>query len=311
MRFKKHTPMNSRILSFASIASVILFAVACSRPTSVVQGIFDTNMVNVSSECNGKILEFYVNEGDTVFAGQELALIDTLSFEVQINTLLAGKDAAMTVMSDAAVQTKALSEQLVRLEIDRDRISRLIEVGAASRHQLDQIETSIAVVRGQIDAASATIRTANDAASGNVASIETQIQGIRDMKEKCHIRSFSNGTVIGKYAQAGEITAVGRPLLKIADMDNVFLKAYFKSSQLQNVRLGQKMKVIANYGKDSIREYDGVVIWISQESEFTPKTVPTDEERSNLVYPVKIAVKNDGYIKLGFTGEVVLTDEQD
>lgn len=298
-----------KILFYLSIASVILFATACSRPASSVRGIFETTMVNISSESNGKILVFYVNEGDTVCAGQELALTDTLSYEVQINTLLAEKDAAGKAMSDVSVQTKSLCEQLVRLEIDKERISRLVEAGAAPRNQLDQIETSIAVVRGQIDAASATIRTANETASGNVVSMETQIQGIREMKERCHIRSSADGVVIGKYAQAGEITAVGHPLLKIADMDNVFLKAYFKSSQLRDIRLGQKMKVIANFGKDATREYEGVVTWISQESQFSPKTIPTDEERSNLVYPVKIAVRNDGFIKLGFAGEAVLPDE--
>lgn len=308
MTLKKLSKMN-RILLYLSVAAYILSGAACSRSESYVQGIFETTVVNISSESSGKILGFYVNDGDTVCAGQELALIDTLSYEVQINTLLAEKDAAGNVMSDVSVQTKALCEQLAHLESDRDRISRLVEAGAAPRNQLDQIETSIAVVRGQIDAASATIRTANETASGNVISIEAQIHGIREMKEKCHIRSFTDGVVIGKYAQAGEITAVGHPLLKIADMDNVFLKAYFKSSQLRDIRLGQKMKVIANFGKDATREYEGVVTWISQESQFSPKTIPTDEERSNLVYPVKIAVRNDGFIKLGFAGEAVLPDE--
>ena len=299
----------NRIPQLLSVLSIFLFGTACSRPVSTAPGVFETATVNISSEINGKILGFYVNEGDTVVTNQELALIDTLSYEVQINTLLAQKNAAEKVTSDVSVQTKALSEQLVRLESDRDRINRLIEAGAAPRNQLDQIESSIAVVRGQIEAASATIRTANETASGNVVSIETQIQGIREMKEKCHIRSIADGVVIGKFAHAGEIAAVGRPLLKIADMDNVFLKAYFKSSQLQNIRLGQKVKVIANFGKDAFREYEGVVTWIAQDSQFSPKAIPTDEERSNLVYPVKIAVRNDGYIKLGFAGEVVLPDE--
>lgn len=308
LNLNKLSKMN-RILLFLSIVTIFLSGTACSRPESSVQGIFETTVVNISSESSGKILGFYVNEGDTVAAGQELALIDTLSYEVQINTLLAQKDAAGKVTSDVSVQTKALSEQLARLESDRDRISRLIEVGAAPRNQLDQIESSIAVVRGQIEAASATIRTANETASGNVVSIQTQIQGIREMKEKCHIRSIADGVVIWKYAHTGEITAVGRPLLKIADMDNVFLKAYFKSSQLQNIRLGQKVKVIANFGKDAFREYEGVVTWIAQDSQFSPKSIPTDEERSNLVYPVKVAVRNDGYIKLGLAGEAVLPDE--
>ncbi len=308
MNLNKLSKMN-RLPLYFSFAIVVLSSVACSRSESSVPGVFETTIVNISCESNGKILGFYVNEGDSVIAGQELALIDTLSYAVQINTLLAQKDAAGKVMSDVSIQTKALSEQLVRLESDRDRISRLIKVGAAPRNQLDEIESSIAVVRGQIDAASATIRTANETASGNVASIETQIQGIREMKEKCHVRSCADGVVIGKYAQTGEITAVGRPLLRIADIDNVFLKAYFKSSQLQNIKLGQKLKVIAKFGKDSVREYEGIVTWIAQESQFSPKTIPTDEERSNLVYPVKVAVRNDGYIKLGFAGEVVLPNE--
>lgn len=299
----------NRIPQLLSVLSIFLFGTACSRPVSTVPGVFETATVNISSEINGKILGFYVSEGDTVVVGQELALIDTLSFEVQINTLLAGKDAAEKVRSDVAVQTNALREQLVRLESDRDRIGRLVDAGAASHHQLDQLETSIAVVRSQLDAASASIRAANETASGNVVSIETQIQGIRELKEKCHISSSADGVVIGKYAQTGEITAVGHPLLKIADMGNVYLKAYFKSSQLQNIRLGQKMRVIAKFGKDAIREYEGTVSWIAQESQFSPKTIPTDEERSNLVYTVKIAVRNDGYIKLGFAGEAVLPDE--
>lgn len=298
----------NRFLSVALLFLSILVT-ACSKPVSTVSGIFDADMVNVSSECSGKILQFYVNQGDIVSEGQELALVDTIAFEVQINNLLAAKAAAKVAVQDASVQTKALNEQLVSLESDRNRISRLIEVGAASRHQLEQIETSIAVIRSQIDAAQASILTANNASRENVTSIETQIKGVLEMKEKCHIRSSTGGTVIGKYAQAGEIVAVGHPILRIADMDNVFLKAYLKSSQLQNVRLGQKMKVIAKFGEDSFREYNGVVTWISSESEFVPKSIPTDKERSNLVYQVKIAVKNDGYIKLGLTGDAVLPDE--
>ena len=148
LNLNKLSKMN-RILLFLSIVTILLSGTACSRPESSVQGIFETTIVNISSESSGKILGFYVNEGDTVAAGQELALIDTLSYEVQINTLLAQKDAAGKVTSDVSVQTKALSEQLARLESDRDRISRLIEVGAAPRNQLDQIESGIAVVRGR------------------------------------------------------------------------------------------------------------------------------------------------------------------
>lgn len=293
-----------KTLRFALALVLGAALVSCDGGEPDAHGVFEFPSVSVGAENNGKILAFYVKEGDKVVKGQELALTDTVTFTVQRDNLEAAKRAAAVVQSDAEVQTAAMRQKIAKLKDDLQTTKRLVESGAAPRKRQEDIETEISVLESQAAAVRATITNTNNATTGNVESLDAQIKGVRTLMEKCHVVSPTDGVVTAKYASEGEIAVAGRTVLKIADTDNAYLRAYFTSPQLRDIAVGQKVKVIANYGKDSTREYEGTIVWISDESEFTPKTILTDDERSNLVYEAKITVENDGYLKAGVLGEV-------
>lgn len=289
-------------LAIALGLGVVLSSCNGNKPDA--HGTFEFPSVSVGAENNGKILAFYVNEGDKVVKGQDLLLTDTIAFAVQKTNLEAAKKAAAMVQSDVDVQTAALQQKIAKLKEDLQTTKRLVQSGAAPRKQQENIETEISVLESQLAATRATITNTNNAATGNVESLETQIKGVCTLMEKCRIVSPTDGVVTAKYASVGEIAVAGRTMLKIVDSNSAYLRAYFTSPQLRDITIGQKVKVIAKYGKGSTREYEGTIVWISDESEFTPKTILTDDERSNLVYEAKITVENDGYLKAGIAGEV-------
>lgn len=162
------------------------------------------------------------------------------------------------------------------------------------------------MLESQLTATLSTLGKNTAAIDDNAAALEAQIAAINDRIAKCSITSPVGGTVLVKYAEAGEFASVGKPLMKIADLDNIYLRAYFTSDQLGQLRLGDKVSVTADFGGDERYDYEGHITWISPESEFTPKTIQTKDSRANLVYAVKIAVKNDGRLKIGLAGEVIL-----
>lgn len=302
MKIMNKTVTKTLRFSIAFVLGVVLSSCDGIKPDA--HGVFEFPSVSIGAENNGKILAFYVKEGDKVVKGQELALTDTVTFAVQKANLEAAKKAAAVVQSDAEVQTAALQQKIAKLKEDLQTTKRLVQSGAAPRKQQENIETEISVLESQVAATRATITNTNNAATGNVESLEAQIKGVCTLMEKCHIISPIDGVVTAKYASEGEIAVAGRTVLKIVDTGSAYLRAYFTSPQLRDIAVGQKVRVIANYGKDSTREYEGTIVWISDESEFTPKTILTDDERSNLVYEAKITVENDGYLKAGIAGEV-------
>lgn len=289
-------------MAIALSLGVVLSSCNGNKPDA--HGTFEFPSISVGAENNGKILAFYVNEGDKVVKGQELLLTDTITFAVQKSNLEAAKKAAAMVQSDADVQTAALQQKIAKLKEDLQTTKRLVQSGAAPRKQQENIETEISVLESQLAATRATITNTNNAATGNVESLDAQINGVCTLMEKCLIVSPTDGVVTAKYASVGEIAVAGRTMLQIVDTNSAYLRAYFTSPQLRDITIGQKVKVIANYGKGSTREYEGTIVWISDESEFTPKTILTDDERSNLVYEAKITIENDGYLKAGIAGEV-------
>ena len=185
-------------------------------------------------------------------------------------------------------------------------MENLLRDGAATTKQLDDIDAQLRMLEGQLDALLSTLGKNSASIDENASAIDLQIAQIDDRLAKCRIIPPMDGTVLGKYAEAGEVAAVGRPLLKIADLDRIYLRAYFTSDQLAAVRLGQEVTVTADFGGDARYDYPGRVVWIASESEFTPKAIQTRDSRANLVYAVKIAVQNDGRLKLGMYGEVKL-----
>ena len=267
-------------------------------------GTFESTEIIVSSEANGRLLYFNIEEGMRIDKGYEIGVIDTVQLYLCKCQLEASMKSLNSQRPDIDKQIAATKEQIATAERERTRVENLLKVGAANKKQLDDWDSQLAVLRKQLDAQMSSLGNTDNSLSEQSLSVEIQIAQIEDQLEKCHIVSPISGTVLSKYTESGELASVGKPLFKIADMNNVFLRAYVTSTQLSKVKLGDEVAVYADYGDDNKVEYKGMVTWIADEAEFTPKTILTDDERANQVYAVKIAVKNDGMIKLGMYGEV-------
>lgn len=284
-----------------------LLAAACGRNGDFdATGTFEATEVVVSAEAAGRILRFDAEEGDWLEAGRQVGAIDTVQLYLQKLQLERQRASVVSNRPDIAKQVASLREQIAKQQTERRRVENLLRDGAATTKQLDDIDAQIKVLDGQLEAQLSTLR--NNAASidENSSSIELQIARIEDQLAKCRIASPVAGTVLAKYSQAGELASVGRPLMKVADLDRIYLRAYFTSDQLAALKLGQEVTVTADFGGDSRIDYPGRIVWIASESEFTPKTIQTRDSRANLVYAVKIAVENDGRLKIGLYGEVEL-----
>ncbi len=267
-------------------------------------GTFEATEVIVSSEANGKILQFHVEEGQLLTADKEVGCIDTLQLYLKKMQLLASGKAVANKSMDINKQIAATKEQISKAEYERKRTENLLKENAATGKQIDDIDSQIAVLKKQLEAQISILQRGNASVTEESSAYEIQVAQLEDQLRKCHITSPINGTVLAKYAEAGELATQGKPLFKVADVQNMFLRAYITADQLSLLKLSDKVKVFSDLGEDDRREYEGVITWISDKSEFTPKTIQTRDERANLVYAVKIAVKNDGYLKIGMYGEM-------
>ncbi len=279
---------------------------ACSGNGSEfdASGTFEATEVMVSSEANGKIVSFDLNEGMKVEAGKSYGLIDTIQLHLKKEQLKAAINAAVSRKQDIDKQTGYLREQISNQKKERERVKNLIAANAANTKQLDDINSAIAVMQKQLDATESTLRQNNAVAESEVLSLKTQVEQIVDQLKRCRIVSPINGVVLAKYAQAGELTAIGKPIFKVADISDMHLRAYITAPQLTNIKLGQNVMIYADSDKEGIKIYNGKITWISDKSEFTPKTIQTRDERANLVYAIKISFINDGYVKIGMYGDV-------
>lgn len=290
----------------AYIAILMLTASCGKQATFDAQGTFEATEIVVSSEATGKILHFETEEGTLVEAGQQVGAMDSLQLHLQRKQLIAQQSALLNSRPDIKKQMSSLREQIAKQKSELQRVENMLRDGAATQKQHDDINAHIRVLEGQLEATLSTLGKNTASINDNSASLEAQIAALDDRIAKCHIIAPTNGTVLVKYAEAGELATVGKPLMKIANLEKIYLRAYFTSDQLANIRLGDTVKVIADFGGDEQHEYEGRISWISSESEFTPKNIQTKDSRANLVYAVKIAVKNDGRLKIGLAGEVRL-----
>lgn len=287
--------------------AVSLLTLACSKEAEFdAQGTFEATEVVVSSEAAGRILNFDIEEGMTIVANQAVGTIDSLQLHLQRKQLIAQQSALLTSRPDVKKQVASLREQIVKQKSELRRVDNMLSDGAATQKQKDDIEAQIKILEGQLEATLSTLDKNTSTINDNSVALEAQIAALDDRISKCSILSPVGGTVLVKYAEAGELASVGKPLMKIADLGNIYLRAYFTSDQLANIKLGDEVKVVADFGGEERYDYTGRVAWISSESEFTPKTIQTKDSRANLVYAVKIAVENDGRLKIGLAGEVVL-----
>jgi HlyD family secretion protein len=203
-------------------------------------------------------------------------------------------------------QVAATKQQIATAEREKRRAENLLKAGAANQKQLDDRNSELAVLRKQLSAQTSSLQNSLQSLTEQGSSVGIQVAQVIDKLEKCHIVSPIDGTVLAKYTEAGELASIGKPLFKIADMEHIYLRAYITSAQLPEVKLGNKVTVFSDYGEDIRKEYQGTITWISSRSEFTPKTIQTKDERANLVYAVKVAVKNDGNLKIGMYGGLKL-----
>ena len=272
-------------------------------------GTFEATETTVYAEQSGALLTFSVNEGDHIEAGKEVGLIDTTQTWLKIRQLDATKEVYQSQKPDMERQIAATRQQLSKAQQDEQRYRELVADGAAPSKMLDDASSQVKVLQKQLDAQISSLSTSTRSLDKQTVAANVQIEQLRDMLRKCHIVTPTKGTVLEKYVERGEFVAIGKPLFKIADTEQMFMRAYVTSAQLQNIKIGQQVKVFADYGDGQKKAYDGTISWISSRSEFTPKTILTDDERADLVYAVKVAIKNDGYVKIGMYGEVVLSEE--
>ncbi len=269
-------------------------------------GTFEATEITVSAEQNGRLLAFDINEGDRVTTGQQVALIDTTQLYLKARQVGATKLVYASQRPDQSKQIAAVQQQLTKARQEQQRFAGLVKDGAANRKMLEDAESQVKVLERQLAALQSSLTTSTNSLNAQMGTADVQRLQVADELRKCHVSAPITGTVLDKYMERGEFAAIGKPLFKMADTDNMYLRAYVTTAQLKNIKIGQAVKVLADYGNGERKEYAGKVTWISAKSEFTPKTILTDDERADLVYAVKIAVKNDGYIKIGMYGEVKL-----
>lgn len=291
-----------KIMPFAAL----LLMTACSNNDKSFDatGTFEATEVTVSAEQTGKLLHFDVEEGGKVVAGTEVGCIDTVQLYLKARQIGAVKMVYQAQKPNTNTQIAALRQQVVKAQEEVNRYAELVKDGAANRKILDDSRSQLLVLQRQLAAQSATLGTSTHSLNAQMGTTDVEKLQVVDQLRKCHISSPINGVVLEKYAQQGEFAIVGKPLFKVADVDKLFLRAYITSQQLQKVRLGQRVTVYTDYGGKQRKSYPGTVVWIASKSEFTPKTILTDDERADLVYAIKVAVKNDGNIKIGMYGEV-------
>ena len=264
-------------------------------------GNFEATEITVSSESNGKIEFLNVEEGEQLKKGSLVGLIDTLQLHYNREQLKASIETVQSKSASVLSQINVLNEQLKTAKIEQTRIQNMYAENAATKRQIDEIDGKVKVIEKQISS----VQTQNAPILNEIKSIKVQIEKLDDQIKKSKISNPVDGTVLTKYAEPSEITAFGKPLYKIANLNEMELRVYVTETQLVQIKIGQKVTVAIDAYNDT-KKYEGNITWISAQAEFTPKVIQTKEERANLVYAVKVAVKNDGSLKIGMPAEVWL-----
>lgn len=306
-----------QIFLLASIAFIML---SCGNNEKEYDatGTFEATEVTVSAKASGELKMFSVTEGESVKGNQTVGFIDSYQLRqkqdeltaagLQLDANIAATDSRQL---DLQKQLASISQQITNAQYEQKRFAELVKDGAVPRKQLDDINNQIKVLQRQFEATKDQIHSNNLSLNEQARAIKAQRQGVEAQKRQLDdqinntkILAPIAGTVLEKYVEQGEFVTVGKPLFKVANIHQMYIRAYITSVQLKNIKIGQKVKVMADYGNNQKKQYNGTIIWISNRSEFTPKTILTDDERADLVYAVKIQFRNDGYVKIGMYGEV-------
>ena len=283
---------------------ILLFSCKSKDNNYDASGYFEAVETIVSAQANGQILSLNVDEGQELAAGQQVGQIDSTQIYLTLQQVQSQRGAVLSRKPDIGSQTAVLKEQITTAKRELARVERLAAGNAATQKQMDDARSAVAVLQKQLDAQQTSLSNASSSVSKEGSPLEVQMSLLKDQLNKTHIINPVNGTVLVKYVEQNEMASMGKPLYKIADLSEIILRAYITNTQLANLKLGQKVTVLVDKGKDKNAEYQGNIEWISSKAEFTPKTIQTKDERSNEVYAIKIRVKNDGFLKIGMYGDV-------
>ena len=297
------TPWTPALRALALILSAAGALAGCAgdETGSDAYGNFEASEVLVSSEVSGRLVAFGVREGETLETNQEVGLVDTVQLSLRRDQIRAQREAVRSRLGGIAAEMDVLQEQLQVAETERARAAALLEDGAATQKQMDDVAGQIRVLSRQTQA----IRTRNAPVFAEIEVLNAELAVVNDQIRRSRILNPVRGTVLSTYAEASELTTQGKPLYEIAPLDTLHLRAYMSGAQLPHVRVGQTVTVVIDEDEDSNRELEGVISWIASDAEFTPRPIQTKEERVNLVYAFKVRVANpDGRLKIGMPGEV-------
>lgn len=288
---------------------LLLIILLCSCQSAEVAwdatGTFEATEVTVSAEATGTITSLRIEDGHSVEYGTILGEIDSVQLHLKKLQLAASRSGSMSRRQDVAKQIAATEEQIRWQESEKNRFTKLLAQNAATQKQVDDIENQIAVLQKQVAAQRSTLENSNRSITDESSAIEIQIAQIEDQLRKCYIKSPINGTILVKLMEQGEFATSSKPLFTVANLNSIYIRAYVTASQLTTLKLGGKARVYSDFGQEEQREYNGTIEWIASKAEFTPKTIQTRDERANMVYAIKIAVENDGYLKIGMYGQVI------
>lgn len=292
--------------SFLTILTLALILASCSQNTVLkkASGVFEATEVLVSAEAAGKLLHFQATEGQKLDKENILGQIDTVQLSLKKMQIIASQLSIEASKPDEASQIRATEREIEKLEFEKERTVKLLEGDVATQKQLDDILAQLDILKARLGAQKKNLSSSIAALDAQKNAMEVQIEQLNDQIFKCQIRSPIEGILLVKFAEEGEFVNMGRPLFKVANLKKMILRAYVTADQLKEIQIGQEVEVMAELGKEEIKSYPGKVSWISSKSEFTPKTIQTQDERANLVYAVKITVENDGILKIGMYGGV-------
>lgn len=295
-----------KLLNSMIFVGCMLIAIGCTSDEieNDAFGNFEAIEVLVSAEGSGKIMDLIANEGARLEKGERVGLIDTIHLYLQKKQLLETIEAIKAKVPDIPTQIAVFNQKLIKLEYEKNRIERLVKSEVATTKQLDDIKSEIAITKKQLIATKTSLNTQQKGILAEISPIEASIAIIDEMIRRSIIVSPINGVVLTKFAHAGELTTQGKPLFKIADMDTLICRAYVSEPQLGEFKIGGKVTVLTDNPNGGLNEYFGIVTWVSNKAEFTPKVIQTKDIRVNLVYAIKIAVKNGGELKIGMPAEV-------
>jgi len=289
-----------KTITYIILGSIAVFFASCSSENGDydASGTFEATEIVISSEVNGKILSFELTEGQKLEANHQVGTIDSVQTYLRKKQLLNSIKAIKSRHPEIQKQIAVIEQQIATQKKENQRIENLVKANAANQKQLDDINAHIALLEKQLEAQKSSLTITTNGMNEDISTIEVQIEQLNDQLKKCRIINPIDGTILVKYTEANELAVPGKSLYKIADIDNMIFRAYLTSDQLTKIKIGQEVKVFADFGEET-REYNGKVEWISSKSEFTPKTIQTQDERANLVYAIKVGIKNDGYLKIG------------